>query len=219
MKITTLYSYLFVGLAALMTACSGEFQTYTISDTYATSLHYSGSSQGAGAEEEDERKGVPAKSYYNGDLIGGAIWWARKGIVIDKEEDFLVIAEAIGPDSTPFGATFPPLDFVSEEVQIKVTARAEYEEGDAPTLVLQMQDGGGYFTNEKTTSITIKNTEEVEEYFFTLDDVFKQKTPVPHLVNGGFINSLQVLINPGGPAFTGKIFIEEIKVVPVKSEE
>lgn len=204
---------------ALITGCGGEFQTYTIADNYGTSLHYLGSSAGQGGEEEDTRKGVPAKSYYNGDLIGGAIWWARKGITIDKEEDFLVIAEAIGPDSIPFGATFPPLDFTSEEVQLKITARAESEDETPVVLHLLLQDGGGYITNGKTTTITINNTDDVEEYFFNLKDVFVQKTPAPHQVNGAFINGLQFYINPRGKPFTGKIYIDEIKVVPLKKAE
>lgn len=216
---TSTYIGLIIGVITLLSSCGAEFQTYTISDTYASSLHYSGSKQAAGnGAEEDERKGVPAKSYYNGDLIGGAIWWARKGITIDKEEDFTVIAEGIGPDSIPFGATFPPLDFVTERVMLKVTARVESDNDVEPTLTLVAQDGGGFLANAKAPTITIKNTEDVEDYFFPMEEIFVQNSPVPHKVNGAFINSLQLYINIGGEPFTGKIFIDEIKIVPVKAE-
>lgn len=220
MKVKNIYYALFPLAILLMTACAGQFKTYDLSEDYMTSLHYEGSSGASGSEEDvDERKGVPAIKYYNGDLLGGAIWWARKGIKLDKEDDFIVIADSIGPESTPFGSTFPPLDFTTEKIMLKVTARAEGKDGAVPSLHLQLVDANGYKTNASRPSQEIKNTDDVEDYYFDLNEIYVQSTPEKHQVNGGFINSLEFLINPGGTPFTGKIIIEEMKVVPASAVE
>lgn len=204
-------------MMAVLTACSGEFQTYDLAEDNMAGLHVKASGASSGTEEVELKRGVPAKGYYRGDLLGGAIWWARKGITIDKEEDFIVIADGVGPESTPFGATFPPLDFIIEKMMIKVTARAE---GDKDVeLELQLHDGNGFMTNKKRPSIIIENSDDTEEYYFLLDDAFEQIEPEAHAVNGGFINSVQLFINPGGEAYTGKIYIDELRVVAVKAPE
>ncbi len=198
-------------LLVLLSSCGAGFQTYTLDTEYATNLHFEGASGGL-AEVEDTRKGVLAESYYNGDLLGGAIWWKRRGLKLDKEDDFIVIADSAA--NTPFGATFPPLDFITQKVKIKVTARAEGKDGLEPTLQLILVDGNGYETNAVPQIITVKNTDDTEDYYFELtEDVFQQNTPKEHKVNGGLINGLMIVVNPEGPAYYGKIYVDAIKVV------
>src|SRR5436189_152018 len=62
----------------------------------------------------------------------------------------------------------------------------------------------------------IENSEEFKDYYFDIQDkeIFTQTLPKKHKVNGALINSVKFFINPGQSAFTGKIFIKEIKVVP-----
>lgn len=206
-------------MIAVLTACSGEFQTYDLAQDNMAGLHVKASGASSGAEEVELKRGVPASGYYRGDLLGGSIWWARKGITIDKEEDFIVIAEGVGPESTPFGATFPPLDFAIEKMMIKVVARVEGESQKDVELVLQLQDGNGFVTNKKRPSIVIKNSDDTEEYYFLLDDAFEQVEPEVHAVNSGFINSIQLFINPGGEPYTGKIYLDELRVVAAKAPE
>lgn len=198
----------------LLSSCGAVFQTYTLDNEYATSLHFEGATGGIG-EVEDTRKGVLAKSYYNGDLLGGAIWWKRSGLKLDKEDEFIVIADSAA--NTPFGATFPPLDFITDKVKIKVTAYAEGIGGLEPTLQLIMVDGSGYETNAKPSTIVVKNSDDTKDYYFELsEEMFQQSTPREHKVNGGLINSIMLVVNPEGPAYYGKIYIDAIKIVSME---
>ena len=218
------YIYLFIaGLIVFVSSCAVKVQSYDLANEYATSLHYEGASaedDGDAAEEESSKSdlvGVPGISFYGGDLKRGAIWWTGKDITLEKGEVFVFEAENVGPDSIPFGATFPPLDLIKEEVMVKISARAEGE-GESPTLYLQVDDADGFMTNSKRPFNKIEKSEEFKDYYFSLKDVFLQATPKKHKVNGAMINSLKFFINPGQAAYTGLIYIQEIKVVPVVKE-
>ncbi len=215
MKRGTIYSLITVFIA-LLTACSGKIQTYDLSQEYATSLHYEGSSAENKSEAEEEKSdlvGVPALSFYGGDLKRGAIWWVGKDITLEKGDVFIFDATNVGPDSIPFGATFPPIDLVKEKVMIKISARAEGKENDLPVLYLQLDDVDGYQANAKRPSQKIENSSEFKDYYFDLKDIYVQSQPKKHSVNGAMINSLKFFINPGQSGYTGLIYIKEIKVV------
>jgi hypothetical protein len=213
--------YLIVaGLIVFVSSCAVKMQTYDLAEEYATSLHYEGASidDGSVGEEEStksEMVGVLASSFYGGDLKRGAIWWTGKDITLEKGEEFIFEAENVGPDSIPFGATFPPLDLIKEEVRLKISARAEGE-GESPTLYLQVDDADGFMTNAIRPFQKIENSEEFKDYYFSLKDIYTQVTPKKHKVNGAMINSLKFFINPGQVAYTGLIYIKEIKIVPAE---
>ncbi len=219
MKKATIYSLIAVSIG-IMFGCSGEFQTYDLSEEYATSLHYEGTDGQSKSEEEEEKSdlvGVPALTYYNGDLKRGAIWWAGEDISLEKGPVFIIEADNIGPKNTPFGATFPPIDLISKEVMIKVTARAESADSVMPVLYLQVDDASGYQANANRPFHKIHNSQEFKDYYFDVKDIYTQILPKKHKVNGAMINSLKFFINPGQTGFTGTIYIKEIKVVPAES--
>jgi hypothetical protein len=213
MKKGSIYS-LIAGCVALLSACSGEFQTYDLSEEYATSLHYQPEEEDESSEVEEKSDlvGIPARSFYGGDLKRGAIWWAGKGITLEKGEVFVITATNIGPDNTPFGATFPPIDLIKEEVVLKVSARAEGNEGASPVVYLQVDDANGTMANAKRPFNAIENSADFKDYYFDLRDIYVQSEPKKK-VNGAMINSLKFFINPGQTGYTGKIFIKEIKVM------
>jgi hypothetical protein len=220
MKKGSIYS-LITGIIILLSGCAGgKFQVYDLNEEYATSLHYQPPAE-TEAEPEEEKKsgliGVPALSFYGGDLKRGAIWWAGKGFSLGKGDVFNVSADSVGPDSTSFGATFPPIDLIAKEVALKVSVRAEGENGDMPNLYLQVADVEGYQANSKQLFYKIENTGEFKEYYFDMRDIYNQSFPKKHKVNGALINSLKFFVNPGQTPFTGKIYIKEIRVVPLPS--
>ncbi len=212
MKKGTIY---LIAFTTLIYSCAGSMQNYDLNEEYATSLHYEGSTEGGNKSQGEEKKsdlvGVPARNFYGGDLKRGAIWWAGKGIFMEKGEVFIFDAENIA-DSIPFGATFPPLDLVKEKVLIKISARAEGN--DAVTLYLQADDVDGIKANAKRPSQKIENSAEFKDYYFDVQDIYMQSNP-KRSVNGAMINSLKFFISSSTGAFTGKIFVREIKVVPV----
>jgi hypothetical protein len=219
----------------LMAACSGKFQTYDLSEDYAVSLHYQPAEEGAAPEpdESESLAGVPARSFYSGDLKRGAIWWGSKGVTLEKGEEFIFSVTHIGPDSTPFGATmpsidqqgtpfgatFPPLDMSKETLVLKLVARAQSENGVEPVLYMQVGDASGYQANAKRPSQKIANSEEFEEYYFELHDIYQQIEPKKYKVNGAMINSLKFFINLNEEKFAGEIIIREIKVLLEKETE
>lgn len=234
MKKGKIYLYsLIAGSFVWLSACSGKLQTYNLDEEYATSLHYQPPKEGEEPKEEEDPEsnlvGVPARSFYGGDLKRGGIWWAGKGITLEKGDEFIFEVTHVGPDSTPqgatnpaidlnthpFGATFPPIDLIKEEVVLKISARAEGKDGSEPTLYLQFDDANGYQANAKRPAHKILNSAEYQDYYFDLKDIFAQSTPTKHKVNGALINSLKFFINPGEePGYTGNLYIREIRIVP-----
>jgi hypothetical protein len=221
MKKGSIY-YLIAALIVLMSACAGKLQTYDLSEEYATSLHYKGTDdEVVGSEPAEEEKsdlvGVPARNFYGGDLKRGAIWWVGKDISLEKGDVFIIDATNVGPDSIPFGGTFPPIDLIKEPLVLKVSARAQGKDGDMPVLYLQVDDAEGHQANGKRPFNKIENSEEFKDYYFDLRDIYVQSIPKKQKVNGAFINSIKFFINPGQTGYTGQIFIKEVKVVPAGS--
>src|SRR6478735_4108086 len=96
----------FAGVVFLISSCSAEFQKYDLSEEYATTIHYEGmSADDKPAEEEgaSDLVGIPGRTFYNGDLMRGAIWFGGKGISLDKGDVYTIEAINVGPDSIPFG--------------------------------------------------------------------------------------------------------------------
>ncbi len=215
-KNKTIYSLLVV-VGFLVGACSPKLQTYILSEDYATTLHYEGvdsESKAAVEEEQSDLVGIPANTFYGGDLKRGGIWWAGAGIFLEKGDEFVFEADSIGPNNTPFGATFPPIDLLVVPVLLKITARMESESSDTLALYLQVDDASGYKANANRPVNKIGKSSEYQDYYFDLRNIYAQVDPVKHKVNGKMINSLKFFINPGQSSFTGKLFIKEIKIVP-----
>ncbi len=208
--------FFLIGLISLLYGCAAKLQKYDLSEVYAPGLHYEGSEGSTKTavveEEKSDLAGVPFRNFYGGDLKRGGIWFGGKGITLEKGEIFTFDAENVGPDSIPFGATFQPIDLIKEEVKIKISARTA---GGSPTLYLQLNDAEGYNANAKWPSQKIEASEEFHDYYFDLKDMFMQSFPKKHKVNGAFINGIRFFINPGQAAFTGQLFIREIKIVAV----
>lgn len=235
MKNGIIYS-LITGFIIALTSCGVQLQTYDLSEEYAIGLHNQEEPEKKGApkKEEDQSEksaliGVTARSFYGGDLKRGGIWWASKGIYIERGDTFAIEVTPVGADSIPlgatnpsnnadthpFGATFPPIDMIKEPVMLKVSARAESKDTTAAVLYLQLVDADGYKTNAKLPFNKIQNSADFKEYFFDIRDIYSQVEPEKHKVNGALINGLQFFINPKQvPGYSGYIYINEIRVVP-----
>lgn len=224
------------GFAIALTSCGVQLQTYDLSEEYAIGLHNQEepTKKGDTKKQEDESEksaliGVTARSFYGGDLKRGGIWWASKGIYIERGDTFAIEVTHVGADSLPsgatnpssnldthpFGATFPPVDMIKEPVMLKIIARAEGTDTSSAVLHLQLVDADGYKTNAKLPFNRIEKSTELKEYFFDLRDIYMQNQPEKHKVNGALINGIQFFINPGEmPGYTGMIYISEIRIVP-----
>ena len=170
-------------------------------------------------EEEVLECGIPGTKFQGGDLMDGPVWWTGAGdlSLSNKGGIYEITANGIGPQYTPFGQTLPGLDMRGDEktgkLAVKITARSEGE--SYPTLALQFDDFEGFQTNAKRPTKRIHKGDEFKDYYFMLnDDVWVQSWPADHAVNACLLSKIMLFINPGGPAYTGKLFIKEIKIIP-----
>jgi hypothetical protein len=230
-----IYSLL-VGCIALLSSCGAQLQTYDLSEEYAVGLHNleepvkkSGGPKEEIQSEKSALIGVSARNFYGGDLKRGGIWWANKGIYLERGDTFAIEVSPVVADGLPagtanpsknveaqsFGATFPPIDLVTQPVILRIVARSFGTGLSTAVLHVQFVDADGYKTNAKLPFNRIENSAEFKEYFFDVRDIYNQALPEKHKVNGALINGLQFFINPGEtPGYTGMIYISEIRVIP-----
>lgn len=174
---------------------------------------------GQAQEEEVAECGIPGTRFQGGDLMDGPVWWTGAGdlSLASKGGVYEITANGIGPKYTPFGQTLPGLDMRGDDktgkLAIKITARSQGE--NYPSLALQFDDFQGFQTNAKRPTKRIHIGDDFKDYYFMLnDDVWVQSWPSDHAVNACLLSKIMLFINPGGPAYTGKLFIKEIKIIP-----
>lgn len=170
-------------------------------------------------EEVVQECGIPGTKFQGGDLMDGPVWWTGAGdlSLANKGGIYEITANGIGPKYTPFGQTLPGLDMRGDDktgkLCVKISARSEGE--DFPSIALQFDDFAGFQTNAKRPTKRIHKGDEFMDYYFMLnDDVWMQSWPADHAVNACLLSKIMLFINPGGPAYTGKVFIKEIKIIP-----
>ena len=165
-----------------------------------------------------KESGIPALNFQNGDLMAGNVWWTGSNpgeeITLEQKGGYIVKFRNVGPKYTPIGQTLPGLDF-SDNLAIKIRAVAESDE--TPMLCLQLDDMAGFQTNAKRPCNRIGNDGKIRDYYFPLKGIFLQSWPSPHDVDPKAITKIMFFVNPGSSPFTGKIFFEQIKVVPIDS--
>lgn len=165
-----------------------------------------------------KESGIPALNFQNGDLMAGNIWWTGSNpgeeITLEQKGGYVLKFKNVGPKYTPIGQSLPGLDF-SNNMAIKVRAVAEGD--DSPMLCLQLDDMMGFQTNAKRPANRIANDGKIRDYYFPLKGAFVQSWPAPHEVDAKAITKILLFVNPGAAPYTGKLFIEQIKVVPADS--
>lgn len=154
------------------------------------------------------KKGKPALTYKRGDLLNNNEWQGTEGLTVESQKNSLSINASSLKGASLFIKSIN-YDYRGG-LAIRIKARAQ---GDSPKLRLQLTDAFGLVANGKTLDEKIIVEDEVRNYYFDLGGAFIQSYPEVREVNGAYINSLKMLINPEGQAFTGKIIIEEIKVI------
>lgn len=166
-------------------------------------------------EQVEEETGVPALLIGDGNLMEGGTWWTGttgEDLNLEvKKGEFILTAKNVGPKYTPFGKEVGAVDF-SGGLAIRVLAKSEGE--SLPVLAFQMDDFEGVQCNASRPTKRIHKGDDYREYYFVLDDkVFQQSWPSNSNVNAKLISKILFFINPGGPAYTGKLSLKEIQVI------
>ncbi len=163
--------------------------------------------------DEDE-KGIPAVAFKGGDLMKGNWWTGTTGDMTlnNKGGEFEIKCTDIGPAYTPLGMEMGAVDFTGDVV-VRVKARSEGD--NTPVLALQFDDFEGYQSNGARPTKRIHIGDDFRDYCFKVDNdkIWSQTWPENHGVNGALISKIMFFPNPGGPAYTGTIYIKEIQVI------
>lgn len=137
-------------------------------------------------------------------------WWAADKINLMTEgEELAITATGAGPGYECFGRAFTVKDFNKADI-VRVKAKAI---GDSePILRGDVKDADGRVTNATVVSHKIA-LNEYRDYFYDYNGKFSQVYPDNQTVNASQIKDILFFINPGGPAFEGKIYVDEIEVI------
>lgn len=168
------------------------------------------------AQENLKNLSIPAKEYNGGTFAsfekGMEGWHGSDNIRIFKVKNALVAeGVAVGLEHQRFGIHLRPnVDFSKDHV-LKVRARAE---GDKmPVLRIDLKDIENNVTNRIDSKARIYLCEEFKDYYFNYKGKMEQGWPFLVKIDAVNIAELEFFINPGGPPFTGRIFIEKIEVL------
>jgi len=141
-------------------------------------------------------------------------WWAaNEKIGIEKKGDAMLLdCQGAGTNYETFGRSIEEMDFTKAHI-VRVKARAE---GGTPNLRIDFKDKNGHTTNEFPAVNVIQETPDYKNYYYNYDGKYSQTYPDRQTVDPTGFKDVIGFINPGGPPFTGKIYIEEIEVIDDK---
>ena len=166
---------------------------------------------------EGSSKSIAIENYNNGviaDFNNGVKnnWWGSDKIVLSSKNDALVInISDAGLSYDRFGHRFNTFCDFSAFTTIRVRARSEGK--SIPVLRIDLKDANGFSTNHVDTKTRILICDTYVDYFFKFDGKFEQGWPTRNIVDKKRISELELFINPGGPEYSGTIFIDDITIV------
>lgn len=136
-------------------------------------------------------------------------WWSDSKYTISKIGSAMKVkANGVGPSYEPFGVEFDELDF-SQAPFLKVKIKIAEGTTDFPALRIDLKDDKGMQTNGAPAS-AILDSAGYKIYIYDYFKKFKQTYPDNADVNDKKITGIQAFVNPGGKAWKGTFFIDEI---------
>lgn len=149
---------------------------------------------------------------FNGDINN---WWTGEGgrYVVETSGGALKVqAKKVGPRYDAFGSPYPNLDFRGG-VALRVRARSEGAK--APLLRIDLRDANGFTSNAKPVTNRIMPSDKFTDYYFVYGAKLKQAWPDERVMDPSSINQLTFFLNPGSTPYTGTVYIDEVRAVPV----
>jgi hypothetical protein len=146
-------------------------------------------------------------------------WWTggEGKYVLERTDDEMLkvkITDAGNPQGQGngyhcFGRQFDGVDFSKTPV-LKLKMKAE---GGTPKVRIDVKDSEGMVTNAKSVTKTV--TDKFVEYYYDFTGKFEQAWPDKQTVDPSEIVELLIFVNPGGPSFTGTLYIDDVSAVTV----
>jgi len=141
-------------------------------------------------------------------------WWggAKVTPMVVGDTQVTVLSDA-GNKYECWGLEFPAINMTVAPV-LKI--RARFEGNSVPTLGVSLKDVNGYDTNMDRPSARLKKG-GYNDYYFNYTGKWKQSWPDMKTVDPKTIKDILFFVNPGKANWSGKIYIDYIKVVTVDS--
>ena len=141
-------------------------------------------------------------------------WWggAKVSPTIVGDTLITMVSDA-GNKYECWGMHFSAIDMTKAPV-LKI--RARYEGNTVPTLGVSLKDVNEYDTNLQRPSARLKKG-GYTDYYFNYTGKWKQGWPDSKNVDPSTISDILFFVNPGAANWTGKVYIDYIKVVTVDS--
>ncbi|MBX9853120.1 MAG: hypothetical protein K2X86_15360 [Cytophagaceae bacterium] len=148
-------------------------------------------------------------------------WWTgNEGkYVLERTEDEnlkIKITDAGNPSVANgyqcFGRQFDAVDFSKTPV-LKIKMKAE---GGSPKVRIDLKDANGMVTNAKAVVKTVSAGGNFVEYYYDFSNKWTQAWPSNEAVDPVEIVEFLVFVNPGGPAFTGTLTMDDITAVTLE---
>lgn len=130
--------------------------------------------------------------------------------IMKKDSAMVVNLSQVGADWEMLRLKFLPRDFTGYST---IVLYAKATSKDTCNLRLDLADDQGRYTNYVPQVQKIIPSEEYREYKFVFGPNYIQNWPVRANVDKTKVSELRVNFNGGGPNYTGRIFIREIKVI------
>lgn len=144
--------------------------------------------------------------------------WANSDMysLSHKDEALLVDSRNAGEGWQSFGMGFSMTSVGTKPV---IELKAKVVGDQAAQLRVDLVDFSGNVTNGDAVEHTITNDGVYRTYTFDYQDKMFQGWPVATKVDSRFVNELMLFLNPGGPGFTGQLFIDEVKILDGKTKK
>jgi hypothetical protein len=148
------------------------------------------------------------------------VWWLSDNIDIDIADSAMkVTSNGAGPKYEAIGRSFNPIDFTKYPV---VKVRAKVPSGQQNLhLKLVIQDSKENATDVHPMEMDVPADGQYRDYYYSFAGKFRQlaesKGADRQKVNPKDIVQIIVTPNPGGPAYVGDFYIDEVRVLQYDS--
>lgn len=107
-----------------------------------------------------------------------------------------------------FGRQFESVDFSKTPV-LKLKMKVD---AGTPKVRIDIKDANGMVANAKPIIKTVSGS-EFKEYYYDFSGKFEQSWPSKETVDPAEIVELLMYVSPGGPSYSGTLFIDDVSAV------
>lgn len=146
----------------------------------------------------------------------GWFTWSPKFRYSVSKKILNIACDGVGPNYPSLNAAFPLSNLTKTPiVRVRMRIEGEKEAG----IRLDFIDAKGTSANSSALTKMVQPNQDFKYYYYNFDKGWTQTYPENAFVDSKSIESLQLYVNPGMEEWSGKLFIDEITVLPSDGSE